>query len=99
MAARIRAATWGCPYKNLFRFIQVRDVVMGEIAKVMIFVGLVLVLAGLVILVFPRLPFVGKLPGDILIKKDNVTFYFPLATSIVISIIISLILYFINKFR
>jgi hypothetical protein len=72
---------------------------MGEIAKVMIVIGAVLIAAGLVILVFPRLPFVGKLPGDILIKKENYTFYIPLATSIVISIIISLILYIINKFR
>jgi len=72
---------------------------MGELAKVLIIIGAVLVLVGLVILLFLRLPFAGKLPGDILIKKDNVTFYFPLATSIVISIIISLILYFINKFR
>ncbi len=72
---------------------------MGEIAKVMILIGAVLILVGLVILVFPRLPFMGKLPGDILIKKENFTLYFPLATSIVISIIISLVLYVINKFR
>jgi hypothetical protein len=72
---------------------------MGELAKVLILIGAVLILAGLVIMVFPRLPFLGKLPGDILIKKENVTFYFPLATSIIISIIISLVLYFINKFR
>jgi hypothetical protein len=72
---------------------------MSEIAKVMIFIGALLILIGLVILVFPRLPYVGKLPGDILIKKENVTFYIPLASSIVISIIISLILYCINKFR
>jgi hypothetical protein len=72
---------------------------MGEMAKVMILIGSVLVVVGLVILVFPRLPFLGKLPGDILLKKDNVTFYFPLATSIFISSIISLVLYFINKFR
>jgi hypothetical protein len=72
---------------------------MGEIAKVMIFIGAVLIAVGLVILFFPRLPFVGKLPGDILVKKEHFTFYFPLATSIVISIIISLILYLINKLR
>lgn len=72
---------------------------MGETAKVMILIGAVLLAVGLVILVFPRLPFVGKLPGDILVKKDNFSFYFPLATSIVISIIISLILFLINKFR
>jgi hypothetical protein len=72
---------------------------MGEIAKVMILIGAVLIVAGLLILFFPRWPFAGRLPGDILIKKENYTFYFPLATSIVISIIISLVLYFINKFR
>jgi uncharacterized protein HemY len=72
---------------------------MGEIAKVMIVIGAVLIAAGLMILVFPRMPFVGKLPGDILIKKENYTFYIPLTTSIVISIVISLILYIINKFR
>jgi uncharacterized protein HemY len=54
---------------------------------------------GLVLLLFQKTPFLGKLPGDILIKKENFTFYFPLATSIIISIIISLILYLIGKFR
>jgi len=72
---------------------------MGELARVMILIGMVLIVIGLVMLVVPRVPFLGKLPGDILIKKERFTFYFPLATSIVISIIISLILYLINKFR
>ncbi len=72
---------------------------MGELARVMILFGTVLIVIGLVMLVVPRVPFLGKLPGDILIKKEHLTFYFPLATSIVISIIISLILYLINKFR
>lgn len=72
---------------------------MGETARVMIIIGAVLIVVGLVILVLPRLPFVGKLPGDILVKKDNVTLYFPLSTSIIISIIISLVLFFINKSR
>ena len=72
---------------------------MGGMAKVMILIGAVLIVVGLVVLFFPRLPFVGKLPGDILVKKENFTLYFPLATSIVISIVISLILYLINKFR
>ena len=72
---------------------------MGELARVMIIIGVVLIVIGLVLLVLPRFPFLGRLPGDILIKKEHLTFYFPLATSIVISIIISLILYLINKFR
>ena len=72
---------------------------MGELARVMILIGVVLIVSGLVLLVLQRVPFLGKLPGDILIKKEHLTFYFPLATSIVISIIISLILFLINKFR
>jgi hypothetical protein len=72
---------------------------MGELARVMILIGTVLIVIGLVMLVLQRFPFLGRLPGDILIKKEHLTFYFPLATSIVISIIISLILYLINKFR
>jgi hypothetical protein len=72
---------------------------MGEMAKAIILIGAVIVAIGLVMLLFQKTPFLGKLPGDILIKRENFTFYFPLATSIIISIIISLILYLIRKFR
>jgi hypothetical protein len=66
--------------------------------KFIIIAGLVLVVIGLVVYFSDRIPLIGKLPGDISIKKDNFTFYFPLATSILLSIIISLILYLVNKF-
>ncbi len=72
---------------------------MADMAKMIIILGIVLVVIGLLLLVAQKLPFLGKLPGDILVKKENVTFYFPLATSIILSIIISLILYLIGKFR
>ncbi len=72
---------------------------MGEMAKIIIVIGIVLVLIGLTILFLQKVPFLGKLPGDILIKKENFTFYFPLSTSIVVSIIVCLILYLISKFR
>jgi hypothetical protein len=72
---------------------------LGEMAKALIMTGAVLIGIGLVLLVVHKSPFPGKLPGDILIKKENFTFYFPLATSIIISVIISLILYLIGKFR
>ncbi|WP_419865733.1 DUF2905 domain-containing protein [Bacillus dakarensis] len=42
---------------------------------------------------------IGKLPGDIVIKKGNTTVYFPIVTSLLISIVLSLIFYFIGKFR
>jgi uncharacterized protein HemY len=72
---------------------------MGEIAKTMILIGAVLIVIGLVLFLFQKTPFLGKLPGDILIKRENFTFYFPLTTGIIISIVISLILYLIGKFR
>ncbi|OGW41614.1 MAG: hypothetical protein A2010_14840 [Nitrospirae bacterium GWD2_57_9] len=72
---------------------------MAGFAKAIIVLGVVLVLAGLILLFIQKLPFIGKLPGDIIIKKDNFTFYFPLATSIIISIIVSLVLYLISKFK
>jgi len=72
---------------------------MGEMAKIIIVIGAVLVLIGLAMLFIQKAPFLGKLPGDILIKRENFTFYFPLTTSIVISVIVSLILCLISKFR
>ncbi len=72
---------------------------MSEIGKALIIIGAVLVVSGLVILGIQKLPFMGKLPGDIIIKREHFTLYFPLATSIIISILISIILYLIGKFR
>ncbi len=71
---------------------------MTDLAKTLIVLGIALVVAGLVVLFIQKLPS-GKLPGDIVIRKDNFTFYFPLATSIIISIIVSLVLYLIQKFK
>lgn len=67
------------------------------IGKVLIFVGIAMVLLGAVLLLLPKIPFLGKLPGDIFIERKNVSFYFPLATSIMLSILVSLVLYFIRK--
>lgn len=72
---------------------------MGEIAKSLVILGVVLVVIGLVMLGIQKLPFLGKLPGDIVIKREHFIFYFPLATSVIISILVSLVLYLINKFR
>ena len=72
---------------------------MGEMAKAIILIGAVLVAIGLLILLLQKMTFLGKLPGDILIERENFTFYFPLTTGIIISIVISLILYLLGKFR
>lgn len=69
-----------------------------NMGKFIILIGLVLVLVGIVMHFADKIPWIGRLPGDILIKRENFTFYFPLATSIILSIVISLIIYLIRKF-
>jgi uncharacterized protein HemY len=70
---------------------------MEGIGKSLIIIGLILIAIGVAIAFGPRIPFIGKLPGDIYIKKDSFTFYFPLATSVLISVIITLIIYLFRK--
>lgn len=67
--------------------------------KILIIAGIVMVIAGLIIQFGPRFPIPGKLPGDIVIDRGNVKIYFPITTSILISVVISLILFLINKAR
>jgi hypothetical protein len=67
--------------------------------KILIITGLVLIVSGLVVQYSDRLSFFGKLPGDIRIEKENFSLYIPLATSILLSILLSVVLYLINRFR
>lgn len=69
-----------------------------NMGKFIIIIGLILVLIGIIMQFADKIPWIGRLPGDILIKRENFTFYFPLVTSIILSIIISLIIYLIRKF-
>ncbi|MGB9755417.1 MAG: DUF2905 domain-containing protein [Desulfurella sp.] len=69
---------------------------MQPIGKFLIFAGALLILFGLFLSFSSKLP-LGRLPGDIIIKKGNFAFYFPLATSILLSIILTVIMYFLNK--
>lgn len=75
----------------------------GSLGKIFIGVGLCVVLIGLLMLIVDRVPgmgnflgWFGKLPGDISIRRDNYSFFFPLATSLLLSVIVSLILYLIT---
>lgn len=69
------------------------------IGKILIILGLILVATGLVVHYAERIPFLGKLPGDFAFEKGNVRIYIPLATSILISILLSLVLYIIGRLR
>jgi hypothetical protein len=72
---------------------------MPNIPKLLITVGIVLIILGILWQVGGRFFPLGKLPGDIFFKKGQTTFYFPIVTSIVLSVVISLILYVIGRFR
>ena len=64
---------------------------MTDLAKTLILAGLALAAFGAVLWLLSGIPLVGRLPGDIYIRRGNFTFYFPLATCILISIVVSLI--------
>ena len=70
---------------------------MTDLGKQLIVIGIVIVLAGICVSVFGKFTSMGKLPGDILIKRENFTFYFPLTTCILLSIILSLVFYLWNQ--
>jgi membrane protein implicated in regulation of membrane protease activity len=69
--------------------------------KILLIAGGIIMLIGLILILAPHIPFLGKLPGDIMIKKDNFSFYFPLVTFLIISvaltIILNIVLHFIGK--
>jgi hypothetical protein len=71
-----------------------------DIGKMLLFFGLVLAAIGLALVVLGRttLP-IGRLPGDIVYRGKNTTFYFPLVSSIVLSVVLSLIFYVIGRIR
>ena len=73
---------------------------MTDLGKVLVFVGVILVAGGLILLLLGRSNFpLGRLPGDIVYRGKNTTFYFPLATSILVSVVLSVLLYLISRFR
>jgi hypothetical protein len=65
--------------------------------RILIVIGIVIAGVGLVLVVAGKIPLLGKLPGDFLFRGKNISFYFPLTTSILISVILTLILWFINR--
>jgi hypothetical protein len=67
------------------------------VGRILIIVGVVIVVLGLVFVFGGRIPLLGKLPGDIVIKRDGVTFYFPVVTFLLLSVILTLVINFILR--
>jgi len=70
---------------------------LNLLGKILILFGLIIAGIGAVVLLGAKIPFLGRLPGDILIRRKNFTFYFPLATCIIISIILTLIFWLLRR--
>ena len=66
-------------------------------AKIFIFIGIVFILIGIILYLFKDFPFF-RLPGDIIIDKENFKFYFPITTSIIISIVLSVLFSIVSRF-
>lgn len=72
---------------------------MNQLGKTLIIIGIILVVAGVIIyFAGDRLNWIGRLPGDIRIEKENTRFYFPITTMIILSVILSLIMWIVRKF-
>jgi len=71
-----------------------------DLGKTLVFIGGLIAAAGVVLMLLGKtnLP-LGRLPGDILYRGKHTTFYFPVATSIVVSVVLSLVLYFLGRMR
>jgi Protein of unknown function (DUF2905) len=70
---------------------------MSEFGKTLVFLGLILVVVGVVLSFAGKLPWLGNLPGDITIQRGRFSFYFPITTCILVSALISLVLYFFRR--
>ena len=77
------------------------DSKMEGLGKALIILGVIIISAGIMILIVARLPFIGehlgRLPGDIHIKKEGLSFYLPITSCIIISLVVSLILYLLRR--
>ena len=68
------------------------------LGKFIVIIGLLIVAVGLLVHFSDRIPLIGRLPGDFSIRRENFSFYFPLGTSVLLSVLISLIIYLIRRF-
>ena len=65
---------------------------MQDLGRVLVVLGCVAIVVGAALLLLPRIPWLGRLPGDLVVRRGPVTFYFPLVTSLVVSIVLTVLL-------
>lgn len=70
---------------------------MSDLGKLLIVVGLLIAAIGVVVALVGRVPWIGRLPGDIFIQRGNWSFYFPLATSLLLSVVLTLLFWLFGR--
>jgi membrane protein implicated in regulation of membrane protease activity len=70
---------------------------MGDIGKLLVVLGLVMAAVGVVLMLAGRVPWIGRLPGDIYVQGGKWSFYFPLATSLLLSVVLSLLFWLFGR--
>jgi len=70
---------------------------INDIARMLVVFGLLIAFVGLALMLVGRVPWLGRLPGDIHIQRGGWTFYFPLATSLLLSLVLTLILWILGR--
>ena len=70
---------------------------LSAVGKTLILVGLITVAVGVCLLVAPKVPWLGRLPGDIMVKRENFRLYLPITTCIIISLVLTLLFYFFRR--
>jgi DUF2905 family protein len=70
---------------------------VNDVGKTLVVLGLMIALAGVLLVVVGRVPWIGRLPGDIHIQRGHWQFYFPLATSIVLSLLLTLLFWLFGR--
>jgi membrane protein implicated in regulation of membrane protease activity len=70
---------------------------MGDLGKTLVVIGLVMTAVGVVLMLAGRVPWLGRLPGDIYIQRGNWSFYFPVVTSLVLSVLLTLLFWLFGR--
>ncbi|NTU42986.1 MAG: DUF2905 domain-containing protein [Nitrospirales bacterium] len=70
---------------------------MQHIGRLLLVIGVIIAIVGLFFIYSGKIPLIGRLPGDIIIQRKNFTFYFPLATSIIVSLVLTVIVWILGR--
>jgi uncharacterized membrane protein YkgB len=70
---------------------------MQELGRFLVLVGVIVVVVGVLLLIAGRLPWLGRLPGDVVVQRGPVTFYFPIVTSLVLSVVLTILLNLVGR--